>query len=80
MSKEEFEKMVECGKLKIGETYWFSMNSRKKRKRGVLTSLDSYYTGMSLYNGTRAIEFKTKNGTKWSLSLYGLGKIEPINN
>lgn len=72
MTKEELEK------YEIGKEYWFKLNNRKNRKRGILIDKDSVFTGLSVYHGTEAITFKKKN-TEYTISLHGLTSIELVN-
>lgn len=58
----------------IGKEYMFKANTRKRAIRGILTNKDCHFTGLSLYHGTNAIEFKTKKRV-YTLSLYGLERI-----
>jgi len=74
MTKDELKN------YEIGKEYFFKTKFRLKRIRGILTSKDSHYTGLSLYHGCETLEFKTKRGTKFSLVLYGIEKIESIGN
>jgi hypothetical protein len=61
----------------IGKEYLFKASSRKNRIRGILTSKETYYTGISFYTGCEAIEFKNKRGTKYTLVV---SQIEGITN
>jgi len=58
----------------IGKEYFFKVSSRKNRIKAILTSKDAVFTGLSLYHGTEAIQFKRK-GTLYTLSLYGIESI-----
>uniref|UniRef100_A0A6M3LP73 Uncharacterized protein n=1 Tax=viral metagenome TaxID=1070528 RepID=A0A6M3LP73_9ZZZZ len=71
-------KIEELGKYEVGKEYLFKASSRKNRIKGILTDKYCNYAGLSLYHGTDAIEFKTKRGTVYTLSLYGLEEINEM--
>ena len=58
----------------VGKEYLFKTDNRKRAIRGVLTSKDCHFTGLSLYHGTEAISFK-RRGNIYTVSLYGLERI-----